>query len=1296
MINGLSTTAILQRDGTGQTQRQVPELNPDFIPIEERGITDWIAFAKQYAKELNFFNEDNLPNNTWEGFLSDINTSDLLTYIENPDAFPGDAEAVKKLSRPHLVLFISFLQLLGFIKDQINEFTKKHLDFYYYDILGLTPKGPVPDEANVIVQLVDDVKEYFVQKGTQLLAGQDSEGKDLIYVTEWDTVINQAQVQNIKTFYTGKKTTTLLQVKGDKDNVDDRLIKMMQLALGDPNPGDPLPYHNSKTVGIAELKAINSNLSDPNNQFYVENKLFFTEKEGFPFPINKDNFAFIINNYAAPAADWERIAYPLKVAYNLKLLAQSANNTPGSAPSTADNTSPQQEIVLIEPVLEEWGIAYATSDARASAFTSGSSGDTTLYFNTFGKGHTPNEIAAARPVSIGLAITSPQLLLQEGNRTITISLSFENSGLIDSLPADPIFPSDNNPSFPFSFYLSTGKDWLQVKGSAIKDSVTIQRATLQYINQVAGDTGETYVATLNNDNIIQKSSGTDFSYTDIGKYFVLNNGMIYRIVDFIDKNSVKVEGKGKVNNQSAATKKYNRGEVYTAGMQITLSLIETDPPLLAPVVPNETMSVQSDYPVIGIILNQRIPDAKPSYYQLFKNLQLQKIRVDVKAEGLKTLTLQNDDATLNYKKPFEPFGLRPETGSHFYFAHTEICSKPLDTLTLHFGWMNVPSANLYTYYKDYNNTLIVNNGSFTADLKCMDENIEIDINKNISLFNSNPDPKDPHSDAGDASKPHTITTMASGLPLQFTTEESEVINWKRYFSLELNAPDFQHNAYPELLTKVAYGNSREIIAPSDNGKPKITLLNPPYTPKLKSFTVDYTASFEINISTYTTTQEDNIFHVNVFGYAPDIQTTVIKDGQDNITEIIKWMDFLPQFENEGELYIGIINLAPPQNLSVFFQLAEGSADPDLDMPPINWSYLSNNSWQPLQGTNLVFDSTSGLLNTGIIELAIPADANSNNTLLGQNLYWLRASIAANADAIPDTVDIFTQGISAVFTDNENAPEHYLNLLAPSSIKDTVAVIPEIKKIIQPYSSSKGKPAEEDSRFYIRVSERLRHKGRALTMWDYEHLVLEQFPEIYKVKCVPADDIGATDIIVIPDIKGKLPFNPFEPKAPSNVIDNIQQYLEVRVPAWATVKVKNPSYIQVQVRIAVKIREGYSESFFVAKLEEELIRYLAPWAYDEGADIFIDRRLDADVIVNFVAERFYVEFASNIELFTVVDNEPKQIQPDDNGEYYVLATNPGDILVSAREHVIDVIRKEYKQNNYQGIGYMKVELDFRIG
>ena len=36
-------------------------------------------------------------------------------------------------------------------------------------------------------------------------------------------------------------------------------------------------------------------------------------------------------------------------------------------------------------------------------------------------------------------------------------------------------------------------------------------------------------------------------------------------------------------------------------------------------------------------------------------------------------------------------------------------------------------------------------------------------------------------------------------------------------------------------------------------------------------------------------------------------------------------------------------------------------------------------------------------------------------------------------------------------------------------------------------------------YYTRVSERLRHKNRAIQLWDYEHLILQNFPHLYRVK-----------------------------------------------------------------------------------------------------------------------------------------------------------------------------------------------------
>src|SRR3954447_19838762 len=104
MSSGLLSAAIVQRDGTGQAQRQKPALDPDYIPLEERSLTDWIAFAQQYAGELNFFDENNEATGSWKNFLSDIDIPTLLAYVENTDTFSAKQEIIEKYSQPHLVL----------------------------------------------------------------------------------------------------------------------------------------------------------------------------------------------------------------------------------------------------------------------------------------------------------------------------------------------------------------------------------------------------------------------------------------------------------------------------------------------------------------------------------------------------------------------------------------------------------------------------------------------------------------------------------------------------------------------------------------------------------------------------------------------------------------------------------------------------------------------------------------------------------------------------------------------------------------------------------------------------------------------------------------------------------------------------------------------------------------------------------------------------------------------------------------------------------------------------------------
>ena len=43
------------RDGTSQAGRMQPALDPDYVSVDERTIQDLLAFAREYAKELRYF-----------------------------------------------------------------------------------------------------------------------------------------------------------------------------------------------------------------------------------------------------------------------------------------------------------------------------------------------------------------------------------------------------------------------------------------------------------------------------------------------------------------------------------------------------------------------------------------------------------------------------------------------------------------------------------------------------------------------------------------------------------------------------------------------------------------------------------------------------------------------------------------------------------------------------------------------------------------------------------------------------------------------------------------------------------------------------------------------------------------------------------------------------------------------------------------------------------------------------------------------------------------------------------------
>ena len=291
--------------------------------------------------------------------------------------------------------------------------------------------------------------------------------------------------------------------------------------------------------------------------------------------------------------------------------------------------------------------------------------------------------------------------------------------------------------------------------------------------------------------------------------------------------------------------------------------------------------------------------------------------------------------------------------------------------------------------------------------------------------------------------------------------------------------------------------------------------------------------------------------------------------------------------------------------------------------------------------------------------------------------------------------IQAQAVAVRFDDRGNAAAHYDQPLPIGAIERLVDPDARIARVDQPYSSFGGRPAEAPELFDTRVSERLRHKMRALTAWDYERLVLHRFRQIYKAKCLPT--AGGVDVIVIPDIRELHPSDPFAPRAPANLLADIQAYLVERAPAAARIRVRNARYVAVQIRIGVRFRAGIDAGFAQRRLNDDLIRFLSPWAFDDGAELTIGGRIYANSIVDFIDRRDYVDFVADIKLFRSLDGTDFDLVPPVVGDYHVAADRPDQVLVAAPQHYFDIIPDTgYQQTSFTGINYARIELDFIVG
>ena len=1350
------------RDGTSRKNRKRAELDVNYVSIEERSIADLLRFILRFSEQLKYYNKANQPDGNWKLFfggdarpgeardqdgLTDAEqtyVNEMVEYLQDPRRFAEDPQKLELYSAPHRVLLLTWLKLLDHTRQQFNDLTGRHLDHYYRRVLQFRTKQAVPDRVNLVFRLADGETEYLLARHTLLDGGQDSSGNPRRYSLDDDILLNRAQVARINTLYVQRKIVDLesihnsgraagLGVKSDQD-----FFNMLKWALGHPNRGDDLPLYphndaaaNDIPVTLAELNRLHSSVAGldystvlaahPDECHYILHQLDFKRLEDFTYVMELQERQQDSSGIDSPVdAEWQQAYGHIENAFRKRhirtrqatlkevndavpdggfvammeyacaggignRLPSFLHDPDAGSEQTLDKVSRLLRNFLPGQAEYENARSYVGRQLRMSVedylfmmdtCQSGSNTDAQAWQRVF-------EIAEqAQRVREGY---SPSLQDVQVQRLFPTAL----------YARDDIELPDSFSTFGEARPFSSGADaaaQYYCLGFAVSSPLLLLKEGKRMITlgftfsrQLDRETADAFITGL----ALEFSGGADLTWFDAGR------------------DDISVTGS-------------TTADARTLKLQITLG--ESAPAITAPVNDPSTFSpvqpVTSPYPLIRLSVKEIIADGSAGnnlYYQQLRELQLQQLQLEVNVgdgigAGLKSLVLRNDDHVLQPGGTLAPFGQDPHRRAGFSFANEEISSKRLNHITVHMEWVNLPgsfnsASGHYTGYKDIHGAAVeVDDEDFRVDLQLFDKRMLASV-ASAGLFSR----ETITGTDGERIRLNPVSSLryefdpaASGYA-NIDLAQSEALNpfdWERYFILELSGENstFLKDAYVSSLQHAGEGQH----------------INRPYDPQVRRITLDYSCSGAVDFTASNPSDAPlQVLQIHPFG-----QVDLVKTGAliDQYGAPVGYR-LLPQYNDNGHLYIGIEGLEDKQGVALLFQMAAGTENSQVGTPRVDWRYLSDDSWEKFRDDEILSDTTGGLLDTGIIRYHPPSSldataahprASASNQLLPVGYHWFEARVQDNSHAVPKAIGILSQAASATRIIEPPDAEYSGDPAPAGAVAKTITPIAAIDSVMQPFSSYGGKGREDSGEFVQRVSERLRHKGRAVSIWDYERLVLERFPEIHRVKCLnqtvlnndPAE--AKVQLVVIPDLLNRTPFFPLQPKVPQNVRRQIADYLQDRISPFVDFEVVNARYEEIRYRVTLAFRQKENEGFHIRRLNQDIVNYLSPWAYDSKAELTFGGSIHRSSLIRYITNLPYVDYIGSLEL---VDHS--LIGQDSDGlitrqlltplsQDSVETRFPDSILVSAPEHYIDLVTEQFEAFQFSGISYLALGADFIVG
>jgi hypothetical protein len=1111
----------------------------------------------------------------------------------------------KAVHQPHIALFITFLRLFQHAQNFLNELTGKHLDYYYEEVLCLQRRPEQADEVHLIFELAKDFHQHHIVKGTILDAGSG-----LKYETAEEWTVTSAQVDCLKTIYLKYNELE-----------DPRSVSVNALPGAEKEDGEKLPFRNPANAywrafgdyderkpqeKIRAQRKGEIGLAIASNQLILREgiRIINLKFEGIYFEAFNNPKVFLIalscktgwysdiplNEKLGNEITNQAIVNSVEYYKGFNLIRSDNGNTeilnlkivlPPDAPAIEAFDVKNRHIIDAE-----WPVLKIFTDSLSD------------YHNFFNK------------ITIDVDVYG----IQEG-------LILQND--------DGVFSSKRQ-FFPFTALPEKGKYLYLGNTEAFQKKLTNISIDFQWMNPP--DNFSTHYQNYTDTGVIAPQIAPE----------ILINGSFsvplpYNIIFLVGDTNKPTQGEQSIVNllekkmglavrfypENTKTDILKKASLVIISSTVNAENVDTD------------FNLENSVPIItwekniydNLNILNKTDNSKNNRGLLNKNTPVKLKITDPNHRLFHGISIdgENQIVDLGFQGNI-PWGIASYNVIATYFNDGDkaviICDEKNKILTL-FLWHD--TAEIFNREEGKNARIIFENSIKWA----LNINTKIPLDKaptKINFINNE------SKLASSFSIPLAIRRR--DIRAQDFTEYSPRLS-TGFLRLQLTDGDFMHREYPKIV-------SDKITA-----SPPEQVPNPPYTPSTNLVRFGYSARLEIDPS--DNEGLDQLFYVTPFG------------GSRKIAELRNIDFFDPNIVNRsfrqncGFLYIGIKNLHPGQNLAMLVQVREGSErEFDTDPPNVEWSYIGwENEWLPFPAGGILQDDTLGLTRSGIIQLAIPDNIVRENTLLDASLHWLRASVRNEGDkkigAFPDIIAIRTQAIKARYVLQEDASAHLAEVLPPGTIKKLAVADYHIKRVEQPYPSFNGKLSEQGDEFYRRVSERLRHRERAVTIYDYEHLLLEKYPEIQQVRCLnhtrwisggALNELapGYVTVVVVPALRNRNIFNRSEPRVPIGKRRAMESWLRPKTNLFVgkndelRLRVVNPAYEQLKVECKVVLKPKLDREYYKQRLDEDIKRFLAPWIFDDSAEIILGRTIRKSAILYFVETLDYIEAVADFKVY----------------------------------------------------------------